>query len=85
MGVGCSLAEVLIGVTGLEFAYSQSPPSIRGTVTALWAIVSALGNVIVTATASLPVARTVPLPSHPEWLLPRSTLVRKTHACWRCN
>ena len=39
-----SCGDVLVGVTGLEFAYSQSPPQLRNTVTAMWCITQALGN-----------------------------------------
>lgn len=49
-----SAAEVLVAVTGLEFCYSQSPVSMKSTVTALWYIATALGQLIVIAVELIP-------------------------------
>jgi solute carrier family 15 oligopeptide transporter 1 len=40
-------AEVMFSVTGLEFAYSQAPSSMKSLLQALWLLTVALGNVIV--------------------------------------
>jgi len=48
-----SVAEVMVAVTGLEFAYSQSPPALRGMVTSLWYLTQAGGNLLVAAIAAL--------------------------------
>jgi POT family proton-dependent oligopeptide transporter len=39
--------EVLISITGLEYAYTQSPPSMKSTIMACWLITVTLGNVLV--------------------------------------
>ena len=39
--------EVLISITGLEYAYTQSPPSMKSTIMACWLISVTLGNVLV--------------------------------------
>lgn len=39
-----AIAEVLAIVTGLEFAYSQAPPSMRSMVVAVFYFTAALGN-----------------------------------------
>mmetsp|Transcript_1611 Transcript_1611/g.5691 ORF Transcript_1611/g.5691 Transcript_1611/m.5691 type:complete len:531 (-) Transcript_1611:47-1639(-) len=49
-----SAAEVLVAVTGLEFCYSQSPVSMKSTVTALWYIATALGQLIVIGVELIP-------------------------------
>lgn len=41
-----SAAEVLVSITGLEYAYTHAPKSMKGTMTAIWLLVVALGNVI---------------------------------------
>ena len=41
-----SAAEVLVSITGLEYAYTHSPKSMRSTMTAIWLMVVAFGNVI---------------------------------------
>jgi POT family proton-dependent oligopeptide transporter len=41
-----SAAEVLVSITGLEYAYTHSPKSIKSTMTAIWFMVVALGNAI---------------------------------------
>jgi proton-dependent oligopeptide transporter, POT family len=39
--------EVLISITGLEYAYTQSPPSMKSTIMACWLITVTVGNVLV--------------------------------------
>lgn len=39
--------EVLISITGLEYAYTQSPPTMKSTIMACWLLTVTLGNVIV--------------------------------------
>jgi POT family proton-dependent oligopeptide transporter len=41
-----SFAEVLVSATGLEWAYSQAPESMRGSVVALYLSMVAIGNVL---------------------------------------
>jgi POT family proton-dependent oligopeptide transporter len=41
-----SAAEVLVSITGLEYAYTHSPKSMKSTMTAIWLLVVALGNII---------------------------------------
>lgn len=46
-------AEVMFSVTGLEFAYSQSPSSMKSLLQACWLLTVAFGNVIVVVIAEL--------------------------------
>lgn len=39
--------EVLISITGLEYAYTQSPPSMKSTIMACWLLTVTLGNLLV--------------------------------------
>lgn len=39
--------EVLISITGLEYAYTQSPPTMKSTIMACWLITVTLGNLLV--------------------------------------
>ena len=39
-----SLSEILISVTCLEYAYTQSPPSMKSTMTAIWWLTLSAGN-----------------------------------------
>lgn len=39
-----TLGEVLVSATGLEFAYSQSPPAIKGALMAFWNLSVTVGN-----------------------------------------
>ncbi len=41
-----SLAEVLISVTGLEFAYTQAPPSMKSAVMAVWFLCISIGGTL---------------------------------------
>ena len=42
-----TLGEVMFSVTGLEFSYAQSPPSMKSVLQACWLLTVAFGNVIV--------------------------------------
>ena len=46
-------AEVLVSVTGLEFAYSQAPKRMKSTIMGFWLLTVALGNVLVAVIAGL--------------------------------
>ncbi|MFO1458263.1 MAG: POT family MFS transporter [Verrucomicrobiota bacterium] len=41
------LGEVMVSATGLEFAYSQAPVSLRSTVMSFWLLTTSLGNFLV--------------------------------------
>jgi len=43
-----SLAEVLVAITGLEYAYTQSPPSMKSTMTAIWFLAYSIGTFFTT-------------------------------------
>lgn len=47
------LGEVLVSVTGLEFAYSQAPASLRSTVMSFWLLTTSLGNFLVAAVTGI--------------------------------
>jgi POT family proton-dependent oligopeptide transporter len=42
-----SAAEVLVSITGLEYAYTQSPKSMKSTMSAIWLLTVATGNIFV--------------------------------------
>ena len=44
-----SAAEVLVSITGLEYAYTHSPKSMKSTMTAIWLLVVSLGNLFTAA------------------------------------
>jgi POT family proton-dependent oligopeptide transporter len=48
-----TFGEVLVSATGLEFAYSQAPPAMKGTIMAFWSLAVTVGNlwVLLTNTA----------------------------------
>lgn len=39
-----SAGEVLVSITGLEYAYTQSPPSMKSTMTAIWYVTYSVGS-----------------------------------------
>ncbi|HZY39665.1 MAG TPA: POT family MFS transporter [Mucilaginibacter sp.] len=47
-----SAAEVLVSITGLEYAYTHSPKSMKSTMTAIWLMVVSMGNLITAAVNS---------------------------------
>jgi proton-dependent oligopeptide transporter, POT family len=44
-----TLAEILVSTTGLEFAYTQAPLSMKSTIMAFWFLANAAGNLVVFA------------------------------------
>ncbi|MBK7584198.1 MAG: MFS transporter [Myxococcales bacterium] len=54
-----TLAEVLVSVTGLEFAYTQAPKRMKSTIMGFWLLTVAAGNVLVSviSTIKLPEAQ----------------------------
>lgn len=46
-----TLAEVLVSITGLEFAYTQAPQRMKSTVMSFWLLTVAVGNMLVALTA----------------------------------
>nr|CAB3266111.1 solute carrier family 15 member 2-like [Phallusia mammillata] len=52
-----TLGEVFLSVTGLEFSYSQSPPSMKSILQSFWLLTVSIGNIIVLIIAE---ARLIP-------------------------
>jgi proton-dependent oligopeptide transporter, POT family len=50
--VALTLAEILVSITGLEFAYTQAPPAMKGTIMSLWLLTTAVGNLVVALLAA---------------------------------
>ena len=50
--VALTISEILVSVTGLEFAYTQAPPAMKGTVMSLWTVTTAVGNLVVALLAA---------------------------------
>jgi proton-dependent oligopeptide transporter, POT family len=48
-----TLGEVLVSVTGLEFAYAQAPRKMKGTIMSFFYVANAVGNLIVVIVAGL--------------------------------
>jgi POT family proton-dependent oligopeptide transporter len=49
-----TLGEVLVSATGLEFAYSQAPASMKGTIMSLWYLAITIGGLwVLLANASI--------------------------------
>ncbi len=46
-----TVAEVLVSITGLEFAYSQAPKRMKSTIMGFWFLTVAVGNVLVSLLA----------------------------------
>lgn len=42
-----TVAEIMISITGLEFAYTQAPKSMKSTIMSFWMLTTFLGNVMV--------------------------------------
>merc|ERR1712235_154782 len=53
-----TISEVLNSVTGLEFAYSQAPDSMKSTVQSFWLLTTCIGNVIVIFLVSVKIGNT---------------------------
>ena len=50
-----TIGEVLFSATGLEFAFSQAPVSMRSTITSLWNLTTTVGNFLVVLVVALTV------------------------------
>jgi POT family proton-dependent oligopeptide transporter len=48
-----TLAEIFVSVTGLEFAYSQAPLAMKGTIMSFWYLAVAAGNLVVAVVTRL--------------------------------
>ena len=48
-----TVAEVMVSITGLEFAYTQAPKKMKSTVMGFWMLTVSVGQVLVTLLASL--------------------------------
>lgn len=48
-----TIAEVMISITGLEFAYTQAPASMKSTIMSFWLLTTFLGNFIVALVAQI--------------------------------
>ena len=48
-----TVGEILVSVTGLEFAYSQAPRSLRSTIMSVWFLAIAAGNAITAVLSKL--------------------------------
>ena len=48
-----TFAEVLVSVTGLEFAYSQAPKEMKSTLMAFWSLTVTVGNLVAATLARL--------------------------------
>ncbi len=46
-------AEVLVSITGLEFAYTQAPRSVKSTIMSLWLLTTAIGNFLAAIVAAV--------------------------------
>jgi POT family proton-dependent oligopeptide transporter len=46
--ISLTLGEVLVSTTGLEFAYTQAPREMKGTLMAFWSLAVSAGNLVVT-------------------------------------
>ena len=54
-----TMSEILVSITGLEFAYTQAPARMKSTIMGFWLLTVSLGNVIVSLLArfgNLPLA-----------------------------
>ena len=49
-----TLSEVMVSITGLEFAYSQAPKRMKSVIMGFWLFMVTLGNVIVTLLSQIP-------------------------------
>jgi POT family proton-dependent oligopeptide transporter len=48
-----TLGEVMVSITGLEFAYTQAPPRMKSTIMGFWLLSVTLGNVLVSIVARI--------------------------------
>jgi len=43
-----TMAEILISITGLEYAYTQAPKTMKSTIMSFWLLMVSIGNILVT-------------------------------------
>ncbi|HZX43608.1 MAG TPA: MFS transporter, partial [Myxococcaceae bacterium] len=48
-----TLSEILVSITGLEFAYTQAPIRMKGTIMSLWLLTTFVGNFVVVLSKKL--------------------------------
>ena len=48
-----TVAEILVSTTGLEFAYTQAPREMKGTIQSVWLLTTTLANVAVAIASKL--------------------------------
>ncbi len=48
-----TIAEVLVSVTGLEFAFSQAAPSMKSTIMSFWLLTNSIGQLLIALVTSL--------------------------------
>lgn len=48
-----TISEILLSTTGLEFAYTQAPPSLKSVITSFWNLTIFLGNILVAGVTAL--------------------------------
>lgn len=53
-------AEVMVSITGLEFAYTQAPRRMKSTIMGFWLLAIALGNILVAFVTQLPNLKNLP-------------------------
>lgn len=64
------MGEIMFSITGLEFAYSQAPTSMKSVLQACWLLTTAFGNLIVVIVESIePFHDQVRLESHSNFSL----------------
>lgn len=56
-----TVAEILVSTTGLEFAYSQAPREMKGTIMSLWNLTSTAANLAVALASALNVFKEGPM------------------------
>lgn len=48
-----TVAEVMVSITGLEFAYTQAPPSMKSSIMSMWLLTVFFGNLLVSVITKL--------------------------------
>jgi POT family proton-dependent oligopeptide transporter len=48
-----TVGEVMVSVTGLEFAYTQAPRTMKSTIMSIWLVTFALGNLVTAVVSQL--------------------------------
>ncbi len=48
-----TISEIMVSITGLEFAYTQAPKKMKSTVMGFWLLIVTLGNVLVVILAEI--------------------------------